>query len=134
MGDAAQDQATRDLLKSSREEAQAIAAYTPRADFARLHGMPDVGQLYDHVIGEERQHLEEFTRMAAAPKPLTCREPSELRESRCESVLQSRPACTDFGGIRSWVMCEAWRKMKEGKLRSLPVSQAWGEARGTCVR
>jgi hypothetical protein len=134
MAEDAQSQANRDLLKSVREESAAIEAYTPRKAFAELHGMQNVGQLYGHVIGEERQHQEEFINMAAAPKPLMCREPSELRESRCESVLQHPPECNDFFNTRRFVMCSAWQKMRERGGKKLPISEAWREVRGVCVK
>ena len=52
----------------------------------------------------------------------------------CEAVLTKPPACWDFRGIRSWVMCRSWQLMEDEKLTQLPVGRAWAEARQACVR
>jgi len=52
----------------------------------------------------------------------------------CEAVLETPPKCYDFRGIRSWVLCKAWDILEREKRIRLPVSEAWAEARGICVR
>lgn len=132
----AQQQVIQDLVQSSMEEGMAITAYEPRRDFANSHGMGQVGKVYEHVIGEEREHLKEFTEAAAGPLPSMCREPSMLREPspHCVAVLGHPPECNDFFGTRTYVMCSAWKKMREQGGKKLPISEAWREARGTCVK
>lgn len=52
----------------------------------------------------------------------------------CEEVLERPPKCYDFRGIRSYVMCRAWDIMEKEKRTTLPVGEAWAEARKVCVR
>lgn len=140
MGDDAVSQVIRDLGQSAREESAAILAYTPREAFARFHGMGDVASTYSHVIGEEKEHRKEFTEVPATvagqPEPALCREPSMLYEPspHCERVLEQPVACSSFGGVRSWIMCEAWRRMRETGDKTLRVGEAWKAVRKVCIK
>ena len=50
----------------------------------------------------------------------------------CQAVLASPPPCTNFREIRSFVLCKAWDIMDKEKRTSLPVGEAWAEARRVC--
>lgn len=52
----------------------------------------------------------------------------------CEAVLAKPPLCHDFRAIRSFALCRAWQIMDQEKRTSLPMSEAWAEARQACRR
>lgn len=64
----------------------------------------------------------------------------ELREERnmpCEDVLErglTRDVCSDFRGLRRWVMCRTWEMLDRGEESNFrrAMKKAWAEARSTC--
>jgi len=50
----------------------------------------------------------------------------------CQRVLEEPPKCYDFRGIRSYVLCLAWKLLEDEKRTTLPVGEAWQKARATC--
>jgi len=73
----------------------------------------------------DKQEVESLAKDAMEHNPLS---------AHCEAVLAKPPKCYDFRGIRAFVMCEAWRRLEEEKLRKLPVREAWQKARQVCVK
>jgi hypothetical protein len=54
--------------------------------------------------------------------------------SHCILRLREPPDCSDFFGMRSWVMCYAqWVNVKEKKMDlSTAITDAWSQARRQC--
>lgn len=59
---------------------------------------------------------------------------SYLRSGRCENALANPPQCHDFSGMRASVMCRAWDMMDKKGLKSLPIKDAWAEAKSLCSK
>ncbi len=49
-----------DLEKSREEEMKAVGDYASRAGRARRAGREDIAQMYEHIMEEERHHLNEI--------------------------------------------------------------------------
>lgn len=52
------------LLKSIKEETEAVEAYDERGEIARKYNKDDITELFKHIRDEEQQHFKEFQRAA----------------------------------------------------------------------
>ncbi len=62
--------------------------------------------------------------------------PSEVTPSseKCKLVLEKGTSCTDFIGVRRYVLCYAWNLLKQGKEKSFKsaIDKAWAYVKQYC--